>query len=80
MAKVLTGVVISTKMQKTIVFSVTSKVKHPLYKKLITRTSRHKAHDEIGVSVGDSVKVTEVKPISKHVHFKVLEIVKNEKR
>lgn len=76
MAKILTGIVISTKMQNTVVVKVNAKVKHPLYKKLINRTSKHKAHDEIGAQNGQKVKIVATKPISKTVHFKVLEIVK----
>lgn len=75
MAKILTGVVVSTKMQKTVVVKISSKVKHPLYKKLINKTIKFKAHDEIGVQKGQTVKIIETKPISKEVKFKVLEVV-----
>ena len=74
--KVLTGKVFSTKMPKTVVIKVNTKVKHPLYKKLINRTRKHKAHDEIGVQIGQTVKIIETKPISKTVHFKVIEVFK----
>lgn len=70
------GVVESTKMQKTVVVKVTEKVKHPFYKKLITKTTKYKAHDEIGVETGQKVKIKETKPISKHVHFIVEEVIK----
>lgn len=70
------GLVESTKMQKTVVVKVVEKVKHPFYKKLITKTTKFKAHDEIGVQVGQKVKITETKPISKGVHFKVMEVIK----
>ncbi len=76
MAQIKVGLVESTKMQKTIVVKVESMVKHPLYKKLIKRSKKIKAHDEIGVNVGDKVKIVETKPISKDVNFKVLEVVK----
>jgi len=76
MAQIKVGLVESTKMQKTIVVKVKSMVKHPLYKKLIKRSKKIKAHDEIGVNVGDKVKIVETKPISKDVNFKVLEVVK----
>lgn len=76
MAKILTGTVASTKMQKTVVVKVNTKIKHPLYKKLINRTRKHKAYDEIGVQIGQKVKIVETKPISKTVSFKVLEVVK----
>lgn len=70
------GVVISDKMKKTIVIKVVSKVKHPLYKKLIKRSKHIKAHDEMGVKVGETVKITKTKPYSKTVHFKVTEVIK----
>lgn len=76
MPKILTGTVISTKMQNTVVVKVSTKIKHPLYKKLINRTGKHKAHDEIGAQNGQKVKILETKPISKTVHFKVLEVIK----
>lgn len=79
MAKILTGVVISNKMQNTVVVKVSDKVKHPLYKKLINVSKKFKAHDETGSQVGEKVKIIETKPISKEVHFKVEERVKNEK-
>lgn len=75
MAKILTGIVVSTKMQKTVVVKINSKVKHPLYKKLINKSSKFKAHDEIGVQKGQTVKIQETKPISKEVKFKILEVV-----
>jgi small subunit ribosomal protein S17 len=76
MAQIKVGLVKSTKMQKTVVVKVESMVKHPLYKKLIKRSKKIKAHDEIGVRTGDKVKIVETKPISKGVNFKVMEVVK----
>lgn len=76
MAQIKQGVVTSNKMANTVVVTVISKVKHPFYKKLVKRTKKFKAHDEIGVVVGQKVKIVETKPISKTVHFKVLEAVK----
>jgi len=76
MSQLKTGVVISNKMQKTVVVKVSTKVKHPFYKKLITRTKKFKAHDEVDVKVGQKVRIVETKPISKEVHFKVLEVLK----
>ena len=75
MASTQIGKVISTKMQKTIVVEVSSTIKHPLYKKLIKRTRTFKAHDEIGVKVGQEIKIGESKKYSKDVHFKVLEVI-----
>lgn len=76
MAQIKVGLVESVKMQKTVVVKIESKVKHPLYKKLIKRSKKIKAHDEIGVSVGDKVKIIETKPISKDVNFRIMEVVK----
>lgn len=70
------GTVSSTKMQKTVVVNVVEKVKHPFYKKLITKTSKFKAHDDLAVQVGQKVKIIETKPISKDIHFKVSEVIK----
>ncbi|HSX19092.1 MAG TPA: 30S ribosomal protein S17 [Candidatus Saccharimonadales bacterium] len=70
------GVVDSTKMQKTVVVKVIEKVKHSFYKKLITKTTRFKAHNEMGVQTGQTVKIVETKPISKEVHYKVEEVIK----
>ncbi len=76
MSKIKTGVVISTKMQKTVVVKIVTVVKHPLYKKQIKRSKKIKAHDEIGVKINDKVKIAETKPTSKSVNFKVLEVIK----
>lgn len=74
MPQVKVGVVIANKMQKTVVVKTTSKIKHPFYKKLVTKTRKFKAHDEKGVKVGQKVKIIETKPISGSVHFKVEEV------
>lgn len=76
MAKVLIGKVISNKMNKTVVVRIDTKVKHPLYGKLINKTSKIKAHDEVGVQNGQTVKIVETKPVSKQVHFKIEEVIK----
>ena len=74
--RVLTGVVVSDKMQKTIVVSIERRKLHPLYKKYITRTKKVKAHDEHGqCHVGDVVRVIESRPISKDKRWRLLEIV-----
>lgn len=75
MAKTLSGEVISNKMQKTIVVKVESRIKHPLYQKLIKRTRKFKVHDDTGVQIGQKVKIVETKKYSKEVHFKVLEVL-----
>lgn len=75
MALTKTGTVVSDKMQNTIVVKTVAKIKHPLYKKLMSTSKKFKAHNEIGAKKGDKVKIIETKPISKTVHFKVLEIL-----
>ena len=76
MAQTKTGKVISDKMEKTVVIKVVSKVKHPLYKKLITKSKNIKAHDELGVKIGDKVKIQKARPYSKTVHYKTMEVIK----
>jgi len=74
MSKILTGTVISTKMQKTVVVKVERKFRHPLYEKVITRHKKYKAHNEdFDLKEGDVVKIKETRPISKDKHFKVVE-------
>ena len=75
MPQIKEGTVISNKMNNTVVVKVNSTIKHPLYKKLIARSKKIKAHDEIGVRIGQKVKIIESKPISGQVHFKVMEKV-----
>jgi len=75
MAQIKTGTVIADKMQKTVVVKVDSSIKHPLYKKLITRSKKIMARDDIGVKIGQKVKIVETKPFAKNVHFKVVEKV-----
>jgi small subunit ribosomal protein S17 len=75
MIKNIIGVVVSNKMQKTVVVKAETKVKHPLYKKLIKKTRTYKAHDELGLKPGQKVKIGESKKYSKDVHFKVVEVI-----
>ena len=64
--RTVSGVVVSNKMDKTIVVVVTRRLQHPLYRKYITRTTRFKAHDpENTCSIGDEVVIKESRPISK---------------
>ena len=72
MPQVKEGVVVSAKMKNTVVVKVNMKVKHPLYKKIIVKSKKFKARDEIGVALGQKVKIAETKPFSKGVHFKIL--------
>lgn len=72
-SKILNGIVVSDKMQKTVVVEVDRYVMHPKYKKYITKTKRYKAHDEANqFKIGDKVSIREVKPISKDKHFEVI--------
>jgi len=71
--KVLKGIVVSDKMDKTVVVKVSRFVIHPKYGKRIKKTKKYKAHDEINSKkVGDTVEIEEVRPISKDKHFKVI--------
>jgi small subunit ribosomal protein S17 len=74
--KEFVGVVKSDKMEKTIVVAVENKTLHPLYKKYVTRTKRLKAHDEKNeAKLGDRVRVTECRPISKEKCWKLMEVL-----
>ena len=73
MKKILSGEIVSTKMQKTIVVSVERKFRHPRYKKVIIKHKKYKAHNEIAdLMVGDKVNIEETRPISKDKHFIVI--------
>ncbi len=75
--KILEGVVVSDKMDKTISVLVKSKVSHQLYKRSVVRRKRYKAHDNDNTAkIGDRVKIIESRPFSKEKNFKLLEIVK----
>ena len=68
--KVLKGIVVSDKMDKTVVVLITRFVEHKKYGKRIKKTKKYKAHDEENLKkVGDTVEIEEVKPISKDKHF-----------
>ncbi len=70
------GVVVSDKMDKTIVVAIKTKVKHPLYGKTVNKTTKLKAHDEENkCKVGDTVKVMETRPLSKEKKWRLVEIV-----
>ncbi|MBI3366499.1 30S ribosomal protein S17 [Candidatus Roizmanbacteria bacterium] len=76
MKKILTGEVVSTKMQKTVLVRVERKFRHPKYGKVIKRHKKFKAHNEnIELVVGDVVEIEETRPISKDKHFKVIKKV-----
>ena len=78
--KVRTGKVTSNKMDKTIVVAVVDNVKHPLYKKIIKRTYKLKAHDAKNeCNIGDTVKVMETRPLSKDKRWRLVEIIEKAK-
>jgi len=72
----MTGIVVYDKMDKTIVVAVQDRVRHPLYKKIVKRTYKLKAHDEKNeCTVGDKVKVMETRPLSKEKRWRLVEII-----
>ena len=78
--KTRTGKVVSDKMDKTIVVAVEDHVKHPLYKKIVKRTYKLKAHDENNeCKIGDTVKVMETRPLSKVKRWRLVEIMEKAK-
>ena len=78
--KTRTGVVVSDKMDKTIVVEIRTRVKHPLYGKIMNRTTRLKAHDELNeCGVGDRVRVMETRPLSRDKRWRVVEIIEKAK-
>ncbi len=78
--KTRTGVVVSDKMDKTVVVAIRERVKHPLYGKIVNRTKKFKVHDENNqCGVGDKVRVMETRPLSKDKHWRVIEIVEKAK-
>ena len=78
--KTRVGTVVSDKMDKTCVVAIQDNVKHPLYKKIVKRTVKLKAHDEQNAcGIGDRVLVMETRPISKDKHWRVVEIIEKAK-
>ena len=74
--KTRTGLVVSDKMQKTVVVAVERRVPHPLYGKMVTHTKHFKAHDEENsAKAGDRVRIVETRPLSKDKRWRVVEIV-----
>lgn len=79
--KTRAGVVVSDKMQKTIVVRIERSTRHPLYKKTIRRYKKFKAHDENNsAKTGDVVKIMETRPLSKEKRWRLLEILKKNSR
>ncbi|MEX1317668.1 MAG: 30S ribosomal protein S17 [Synechococcaceae cyanobacterium] len=70
------GTVVSDKMDKTVVVAVENRFPHPIYKKTVSRTKRYKAHDETnGCKVGDRVRITETRPLSRTKRWTVAEVI-----
>ena len=78
--KTRTGKVVSDKMDKTIVVAIENHVTHPLYKKIIKRTFKLKAHDEKNeCKIGDRVRVMETRPLSKDKHWRLVSVIEKAK-
>ena len=78
--KTRVGTVVSDKMDKTIVVAIEDNVSHPLYKKIINRTVKFKAHDEKNeAKAGDRVKIMETRPLSKDKRWRLVEIIEKAK-
>ena len=78
--KEMTGLVVSNKMDKTIVVLVEYKIVHPLYKKYLKRSKKFKAHDEKNeCQIGDTVKIIGTRPLSKQKFWKLIEIINRAK-
>ena len=78
--KTRVGLVVSDKMDKTVVVAIADRVAHPLYKKIVKRTYKLKAHDELNqCGVGDRVRVMETRPLSKDKRWRVVEIIEKAK-
>ena len=78
--KTKVGMVVSDKMDKTIVVAIEDRVQHPLYKKILKRTYKLKAHDENNqCGIGDKVRVMETRPLSKDKRWRLVEIVEKAK-
>ncbi len=78
--KTRVGTVVSDKMDKTVVVSIVDNVRHPLYKKIIKRTIKFKAHDEQNTcGIGDRVLIMETRPLSKDKRWRVVEIIEKAK-
>ena len=78
--KTRVGTVVSDKMDKTIVVAIVDNVSHPLYKKIIKRTVKFKAHDENNeAKIGDRVKIMETRPLSKDKRWRLVEVIEKAK-
>jgi small subunit ribosomal protein S17 len=78
--KVRVGVVVSDSMDQTVVVRIASQVRHPLYRKIVRRSTKLKAHDEeAGAHVGDTVRIMETRPMSKTKRWRVVEVLERAK-
>ena len=78
--KTRTGVVVSDKMDKTVTIAIQTKVRHPLYGKMVNRTHKFKAHDEENqCGIGDTVRIMETRPLSKDKRWRGVEIIEKAK-
>lgn len=80
MRKTMIGRVVSDKMEKTVVVAVQDSIRHPVYKKIIKRTVKRKAHDETNqCGIGDRVRIMETRPMSKDKRWRVVDIIEKAK-
>jgi small subunit ribosomal protein S17 len=77
--KVRQGIVVSNKMEKTVVVKIERRVQHPLYGKVVLRSNKFKAHDIIGCDEGDRVEIMETRPISREKRWRVTQILEKVK-
>jgi small subunit ribosomal protein S17 len=78
--KVRTGVVVSDAMDKTVVVRISTQVRHPLYRKIVRRSTKLQAHDEANdAHVGDTVRIMETRPLSKTKRWRLVEVVERAK-
>jgi len=78
--KVVVGVVTSTSMEKSITINVVRRLRHPIYGKFVKKSKKFMAHDEANVcNVGDTVKITESRPLSKRKRWRLLEVIEKAK-
>ena len=77
--KVRQGIVVSSKMEKTVVVKIERRVQHPLYGKVVLRTKKFKAHDIVGCDEGDRVEIMETRPMSRDKRWRVTQILEKVK-
>jgi len=77
--KVRTGLVVSNKMQKTVVVRIERRTQHPLYGKVVIRSEKFKAHDDMSCDIGDLVEIMETRPLSRDKRWRVTQILEKVK-